>query len=239
MKRWIPNLITLFNLACGCAAVICILDLRLYLAFWFVFAAGLADFMDGLAARLLQVSSPVGKELDSLADMVSFGFVPGAALYTMLALGPEPNPLSAQEIGLVWHAMPGFLVTLLSAVRLARFNLDTRQTDHFIGLATPSSTLFVMGLMLVYFFDSFGLRSVVGQPWLLYGSAVLLAWLLVAEIPMFSFKFKSTGWRDNRLQYGFAITAIVLLLLLREAALSLIVVIYVLLNLIRNRRVTA
>ena len=231
MKRhWIPNAVTLVNLLCGCAAIVCILDVRFVTAFWFLFAAGLADFGDGLVARLLNVKSEKGKELDSLADMVSFGVAPGVILYTLFILGPLSELEQAPGIGLVPAALPVFLVTLFSALRLAKFNLDARQSEDFIGLATPSSTLFVSGLMLIYFFDSFGLREFVISPWLLYSVSIVLALLLVSEIPMFSFKFRNLGWRGNELRFIFAAVAILLLIFLQEVAFSLIVIVYVLMN---------
>jgi CDP-diacylglycerol--serine O-phosphatidyltransferase len=146
MKAWIPNSITLLNLLCGCAAVVCILDHEFIPAFWFLFAAGWFDFADGLVARLLKVSSEHGKELDSLADMVSFGFVPGVIYYVFLdfnvAAFDTTTAMTAgidTHSGFTWLPLAGFLVTLFSALRLAKFNLDTRQSEDFIGLATPSS----------------------------------------------------------------------------------------------------
>jgi CDP-diacylglycerol--serine O-phosphatidyltransferase len=233
MRSWIPNAITLLNLWCGCAALVAVFRYDFYTCFWFLFVAGLADFADGLAARLLNVKSEHGKELDSLADMVSFGLMPGAVLYALLTLsfaGTVPEP-GTMVLPFSWAALPAFLVTLFSALRLAKFNLDTRQTDGFIGLATPSATLFVTGLMLTVADDSFGLRAFVLSPWFLYACTAGLAALLVSEIPMFAFKLGGAATGEGRLRIGFMIAAIALLAWLGGLAFSLIVVLYVGLNL--------
>lgn len=239
MKAWIPNSITLLNLLCGCAAIVCILDLQFIPAFWFLFAAGWFDFADGLVARLLKVSSEHGKELDSLADMVSFGFVPGAIYYVLLYLGNLPegmDPLTATgdslRVSWNWLAAPALLVTLFSALRLAKFNLDDRQTDDFIGLATPSSTVYATGLMLILATNAFGWGVYVLSPWVLFPSIILMSYLLVAEIPMFSFKVKGFGWVGNRKRFIFAAVAIGLLLFLQQAAFPFIIVSYLIINLV-------
>lgn len=232
MKSWIPNAVTLLNLLCGCAALVAVFNFEFYLCFWLLFAAGLADFADGLVARLLDVKSEHGKELDSLADMVSFGLVPGAILYVLLSMATT----GAEQPGslpLVGWALPGFAVTLFSALRLAKFNLDTRQTDSFIGLATPSSTLFVTGLMLTVAGDNFGLREFVLTPWFLYACAAILSALLISEIPMFAFKIGGAATGEGRLRIGFMIATVLLLVFFGGTGLSLIVFVYVLINAIR------
>lgn len=227
MKTWIPNTITLLNLFCGGAAIIAILDQHFIAAFWWLVAAVVFDFADGLVARALHVSSEQGKELDSLADMVSFGLVPGMIYYVLLGSRDAGQVTSAFN----WAAAPAFLITLFSALRLAKFNLDTRQTDHFLGLATPSSTFYAVGLMLIYATDAFGWAKWVASPWVVYASVLLFSGLLVSEIPMFSFKLKGFGWQGNQLRYLFLALVLVLLLLLQQAAFSFIVLTYVLLNL--------
>ncbi len=228
MKTWIPNSITLLNLFCGGAAIIAILDQHFIAAFWWLFAAGFFDFADGLVARALHVSSEQGKELDSLADMVSFGLVPGMIYYVLLSNGNELA--TAQSSAFNWMAAPAFLITLFSALRLAKFNLDTRQTDHFLGLATPSSTLYAVGLLLIYATDAFGWAQWVASPWVIYPSLLLFSGLLVSEIPMFSFKLKGLGWQGNQLRYSFLLLVLILLLLLQQAAFPFIVLTYLLLN---------
>lgn len=229
MKAWIPNAITLLNLFCGVAAIIAILDQHYIPAFWFLFAAGLFDFADGLVARWLKVSSEHGKELDSLADMVSFGVVPGVIYYVFLATrGGNADLIGAASFQ--WAAAPALLVTLFSALRLAKFNLDTRQTDDFLGLATPSSTLYAVGLMLIHATDAFGWGQAVASPWVVYPSVLIMSALLVSEIPMFSFKLKGLQWAGNEIRLLFLIIAIFLLLILQQAAFPFIVISYLILN---------
>ncbi|MCB0663026.1 MAG: CDP-alcohol phosphatidyltransferase family protein, partial [Saprospiraceae bacterium] len=133
----LPNLITLLNLFFGCLAAISILNGAYYLGIIFSLAGGLADFLDGMVARLLNVQSNIGKELDSLADMVSFGFVPGIIFYKLISLNLPWPGLSVIN----WYAVPAFLITMFSALRLAKFNLDNRQTESFIGMPTPAATV--------------------------------------------------------------------------------------------------
>jgi CDP-diacylglycerol--serine O-phosphatidyltransferase len=232
VKAWIPNTVTLLNLFCGCAAVICILDLRFVPAFWFLFAAGWFDFADGLVARALDVSSEHGKELDSLADMVSFGVVPAMVYYVLLLL---PNEEFVMTITWNWAAAPALLVALFSALRLAKFNLDTRQTENFMGVATPTSTVYAVGLMLIVATRPEWAPYVL-SPWLLYPSILLFSYLLVSEHPMFSFKLKGFSWAGNETRYIFAGAAIVLFLLLWTAAFPFIVAVYLLLNLVSPPR---
>jgi CDP-diacylglycerol--serine O-phosphatidyltransferase len=242
VKAWIPNTVTLLNLFCGCAAIICILDLRFIPAFWFLFAAGWFDFADGLVARALNVSSEMGKEMDSLADMVSFGVVPAIIYYVLLQFPADFAPASPPDVPLPtgdllmnitwsWAAAPALLVALFSALRLAKFNLDTRQTENFMGVATPTSTVYATGLMLIV-----ATRPEWGpyvlSPWLLYPSILLFSYLLVSEHPMFSFKLRGFGWAGNETRYIFAAAAIVLFLLLWTAAFPFIVAVYLLLNLV-------
>ncbi len=229
MKAWIPNFVTLLNLFCGCAALICILDLRFDPAFWFLFAAGWFDFADGLVARALHVSSEHGKELDSLADMVSFGVVPAVIYYVLLLLSNDAAPANA-PISWSWTAAPALLVALFSALRLAKFNLDTRQSENFMGVATPTSTVYATGLMLIVATNEDWAPYVL-NPLVLYSSILGMSYLLVSEHPMFSFKLKGLGWKGNETKYIFAALATGLLIVLWTAAFPFIVVAYIILNL--------
>ncbi len=234
MKKYIPNFITLVNLFCGCCALASVFYGQFLQAFWFSFASGIADYFDGMLARWMETKSPLGKELDSLADMVSFGVVPGAILYILLVHGLEGGEVELPMEKLIIAASPAFLVSVFAALRLANFNLDTRQTDSFIGLSTPPCTMFTIGLMLIYHFDSFGLKNLVCSPFFLYPTIVVLCFLLVAEFPMFSFKFKQLGWKGNEIRIIFATLAVSMLFLLQEASFSLIIIAYVLFALIDN-----
>jgi CDP-diacylglycerol--serine O-phosphatidyltransferase len=231
IKKHIPNSITLLNLVFGCCALISILHGQYVAGFGFIVAAVAADYADGLVARLLGVHSELGKELDSIADTVSFGVVPGAIYYQLLLVALDKEGTGA----LVYAAAPGFLLSAFSGFRLAKFNLDTRQTDGFIGLPTPSSTMFATGLMLIYALDSYGMGHwVVSSPMALYALVVLQSYLLVSEIPMFALKFKSFTWAGNEIKFIFAAIALLLLLLTREVAFSVVVVLYVVFSAFRH-----
>lgn len=247
MIKYIPNTITLVNLFCGCSALVCVLYGYFNNAFWFLFVGGLADYLDGMVARWLKVNSELGKELDSIADMVSFGVVPGAILYMLLNSGFHYADLQAQDSGeflkpvravlpkdLNWQALPAFIVSIFAGLRLARFNLDTRQSEDFIGMATPTMTLFVVGLMLIFHNNSFGLSSVVINPYFIFAVVILFSYLMVSELRMFSFKFKGFQWEDNEIRFIFAGIAILLLILLKEAAFAAIVLAYILTVLVHN-----
>lgn len=202
---------------------------------YFVGLAAVADFLDGLVARALRVSSAIGKDLDSLADMVSFGVVPGAILCKLLAqsYGARFGGYAGPELDywywpIFLHA--GFLVTIFSALRLAKFNNDTRQTTSFIGLPTPACTLVVASLPLILAHDRFGVTSVILNPLVLLGLTVLLSGLLVAELPLFALKFKTLRWGDNRRRFMFILLTAGLLLVLQAAAVPLVVLLYVLMS---------
>lgn len=242
MKRHLPNALTCLNLLCGCLALTFILSgpgqNGLTIAAWFVGIAAVADFFDGLLARALRVSSPIGKDLDSLADMVSFGVVPGAILFKLLqftlaaSAAPAPDAYAVTTDTVLQLVLPyaGFLVSIFSALRLAKFNNDTRQTTSFIGLPTPACTLVVASLPLILAQDSFDLKNIILNPWLLVGLTVLLSGLLVAELPLFALKFKNLRWLGNRRRFIFVALALVLVLTLHAAGIPLAVLLYVLLS---------
>lgn len=231
LKRYLPNAVTCLNLLCGCLALTNIFAGRLELGAYLVAAAALADFFDGLLARVLRVSSAIGKDLDSLADMVSFGVVPGAILYELLNKTVQLRFDHVAPTG-VWYWIPylGFAVSIFSALRLAKFNNDTRQTTSFVGLPTPACTLVVASLPVILAHDQFGLAPVILHPAVLLGLTALLAGLLVAELPLFALKFKTLHWADNRRRFLFMLLTAGLLLALQAAAVPLVVLLYVLLS---------
>lgn len=223
MLRHLPNAITLLNLFCGACASLCLLYGRLEWAIGLVGLAALADLLDGLVARWLKVHSELGKQLDSLADMVSFGLVPGLILYVLIAHalnGEWPHDLEIR-------ALPAFLITLFSALRLGKFNLDERQTDGFLGLPTPGCTLFMIGLLGLHLSPEVFFNFLL-HPVALYAITILFSMLMVIEIPMFSFKFKSLQWTGNEIRIIFAAIAGLLLLLWQIKSLSAIVLLYIL-----------
>ncbi len=223
----LPNSLTLVNLFAGCMAVVFIFNYRLEWVPLCVLVSLVADFSDGFAARFTKTSTDIGKELDSLADMVSFGFVPGAILFEILFQLYETDATTFSVKRIFLYSSPAFVVTLFAALRLAKFNLDTRQSDGFIGLATPAATIFVIGILLFRIYPQPGITEwVISKP-VLYAIAGILALLMVAELPMFSFKFKSFRWQGNQIRYLFIILSVVLLATLKFAAVSLIIILYI------------
>ncbi len=225
MKKHIPNTITCCNLISGCIATYWALCGVYDVALLFIIIGAVFDFFDGMTARLLHVSSPIGKELDSLADDITFGFAPSAIIFDFL----KQN--AAQ---LLWHYMAylAFVMAAFSALRLAKFNLDERQSMGFIGLPTPANALF-WGALIV------GSEEwLASSPYYIYGVLALMfvsCWLLVAEIPMFALKFKSWAWKGNEIKYVFILSCIPLLLLLGVSGLAAIIAWYILLSILTRK----
>lgn len=237
MKQ-LPNALTLANLFCGCCALLYTLYWQPEMAALFTAASFVFDYLDGMVARALHVSSPLGKELDSLADVVSFGVVPGAMLYQLLAGQPSIGTVFGQSFVHV-AALPAFVLSAFSAFRLGKFNLDTRQGNYFIGLSTPACTVFVLGLALAAHQDLFGLKALIATPWFIYCLIALLSWLLVSEIPMFGMKIKRFDWKSNAFNLGFLALFVVLLVLLKALALSAIIVCYIGLSVLFKNKIVA
>ena len=229
MKKHIPNAITLGNLFFGCCALVTLFTRQWEWTFGFVAAGVAADYLDGLVARLLNVHSDLGKELDSLADLITFGLVPGAIFYILLL-----DAWALDGRSFEWLAAPGFFISVFAGLRLAIFNLDERQSDYFLGLPTPSCAIFSLGLLLIWEIDSFGLKQYLEHPFVLYTIIVLLANMLVAEVPMFSLKFKGLGLRENAIRYIFLGLMVVLLFIIKEAAFSTIILLYILVSLAKK-----
>lgn len=230
IKRHIPNIITLLNLFCGCIALVFISELNFETAFFFVSLGIFLDFFDGFFARLFKVSSELGLQLDSLADMVTSGLVPGFVMFSMLKQVQNPADIN-QFIPYL-----GFIVTLGSCYRLANFNIDTRQTDSFIGLPTPANALFILSLPLVVkFSDSMMVFDVLTNQWFLLAIAVFSAYILNAEIPLFSLKIKDFTFKKNALQIVFLSLSVLLLIFFQYLAVPLAIVTYVLLSIINNK----
>jgi len=216
IKKHIPNFITCLNLFSGSVAVYLAFKGNFQGALIAILLASVFDFFDGFAARLLKAYSTMGKELDSLADIISFGMAPGAMVFTLL---------SALEI---WSYLPfvAFLIPVFSGLRLAKFNIDERQTSSFLGLPVPANAIFWAGL--VFSFSTFMLANY----WLLIILICLFCFFLVSEIPMFSLKFKSYDWKTNRLQYIFLIVCILLLSIFKLNAFAPIISWYISLSII-------
>ena len=229
MRNHVPNALTLMNLFCGCVALVMVFrGLVPWIAVMVAFSL-LFDFLDGFSARAFKAGSALGKELDSLADLVSFGVVPGAILYHLFRISYPLSEIPSIYLREALSLLP-FLVTVFSAFRLAKFNLDSRQTESFLGLPTPAATIFVTGLALVYHYNRFYLAGYLVNSYVIAGLSLLISYMLISGIKLFAFKFKSFGWKDNKNQYTLTIMGVILFYFLRELAIPLVIVLYVLLS---------
>ncbi len=216
IKKHIPNFITSLNLFAGCIAIYYGFRGNYELVLLFVLLAAAFDFADGMAARLLHAYSPMGKELDSLADVVSFGVAPGVLVLSMLSQSGLPY----------WMGFTGFIIPVFSALRLAKFNIDERQASSFIGLPTPANALFWVGLG--YSFS----EILIVNSWYILAFTLIFSGLLVSELPMFSLKFKNLKWKDNQIQYIFLIISLLLIAIFGTKALALIIAWYIVFSVI-------
>jgi CDP-diacylglycerol---serine O-phosphatidyltransferase len=243
-KRHIPNLITSLNLLSGSIAIIFAVKGNLVLAAIFVAAGIFFDFFDGLAARLLDVKSEVGLQLDSLADVVTSGVVPGIVMYQLFA-----KALPAGEgIGSDWNstvfdfhlkpfALIGLLIIVASAYRLAKFNVDDRQTDSFIGLPTPANALLILSLPLILTYQPGPVISgLLLNEWFLVGLTLVSCYLLNAELPLFALKFSDWSFKENKLRYFFILSCVILIIFLKFISIPVIILLYVLLSMISNKK---
>lgn len=218
MLRHLPNLLTSCNLLCGAIGTVYVLEGHgLFPAAYFVWLSLVFDFLDGFAARSLSVASPIGKELDSLADVISFGLLPSVLVYVLIK---EQAPGS-------YLPYLAFIIAVCSALRLAKFNIDETQSDSFKGLPTPANALFLTGLP----FLPEQIREVLFQPWPLVGVSILFSLLLVSRIDLFALKFKDFSWGNNKLQFTFLAISVLLVVILKFAAIPLIIIFYILLSL--------
>ena len=228
IKAQIPNMFTMLNLFSGCVALVLLADFNFELAFYFVCLGIFFDFFDGFFARKFNVAGPLGVQLDSLADMVTSGVVPGFVMFQLMRDNDAFGALSL-------FPYLGFIITLGACYRLAKFNIDTRQSDNFIGLPTPANALFFTSLPLInasFFDDNF--NGVIFNNWILIGLCFLSAYVMNAEIPLFSLKIKNFSFAKYKLQIFFLILSLVLLLFLQILAVPMIIVIYVLLSVLNN-----
>ena len=228
IKKHIPNTITCCNLISGCIATYFAFQSDYYMALLFIVIGAVFDFFDGMSARLLHVSSPIGKELDSLADDITFGFAPSAIVFSFLC---------SFHIHQAWVPFLAFIMAAFSALRLAKFNLDERQSLGFIGLPTPANALFWGSLIARLDFQRWFEPYSIPDFWFYIILALLpvSCYLLVAEIPMFALKFKTWGWRGNEVKYIFILSCIPLLVLLGTAGIAAVIAWYIVLSVITNR----
>ena len=243
--KHVPNAITLINLLSGSIAAIFAVQGDLVMAAIFVALGIFFDFFDGLAARALNVKSELGLQLDSLADMVTSGLVPGIVVYQLFrqalpGSAAQPTDWTTGQDLMEWNlpviALFGLLVTLASGYRLAKFNIDERQSDSFIGLPTPANALLILSLPLILIFqpEPF-LVDIILNPWFLTALTLFSCFMLNAEIPLFALKFSSWGFAENKIRYLFLIFCVILLVFLQFAAIPLIIVSYVIVSMMTNR----
>jgi CDP-diacylglycerol--serine O-phosphatidyltransferase len=210
----LPNALTCANLFSGCIGIVFCFNGDLKSAAYFVILSGIFDFFDGMAARALKITNGIGKELDSLADAVSFGFLPGAIMFHLFKASDAPN---------AYLPYLGFIITLFSALRLAKFNTDTRQTVDFIGLNTPMNTLFIVSLPYVADYHP----QILGNWFVLAAITALSSFLLVSEIRIFSLKFSSLKWSENKIKFVFMILSLALFAWQQFVALPVILILYI------------
>jgi CDP-diacylglycerol--serine O-phosphatidyltransferase len=227
LKKEIPNLLTLCNLLAGCVGLYFVMQGNVLWASYTIFISLVCDFLDGFLARLLHAYSDIGKELDSLADVVSFGVLPAFILFNLV----EQSCGAQCTVGMFGFYKPFvvFSLALASAYRLAKFNVDTRQSDQFIGVPTPANGLLIAALPLIIFFQP-EYKELILQFKALLIYAVIMSYLLISELPLMAFKFKTWDWKTNQIKYIFLLYCVGLLILLKFAALPILVVSYILLS---------
>lgn len=231
MKKHFPNLITLLNLLAGCLAIVAIARGELIQASWWIIFAAILDLLDGLVARLLDATSEIGKQLDSLADVVSFGVAPGFILFTLIGNALPANLSSPDLIEILPYT--GFLIPLFGALRLARFNLDPGQQYEFRGVPIPVTALFILSIPIILNCQLVvipWLNSFFNSPWVLIGLAILLSALMVSPLKLFSLKFRSIRWRHNRGRVLLIAFALILFFSIRFASVPFIILLYIILS---------
>lgn len=273
IKQQIPNLFTLGNLFCGCLAIKFAFEWDLVMAAYLVGLGAVLDFFDGFLARILKVQGELGKQLDSLADMVTFGVVPGVVMFQMMRLITSLNQIQENVISYNIHdtfydihstfsnnliCYLAFLIPVLSAYRLAKFNIDTRQSDKFIGLPTPANAIFICSFPLIVQLNTENSLAFLLQPQSLYlinddflffsvnnvslflnlniliFFTILFSFLLISNLPLFALKFKSFGFRGNEIRYVFLGISATMLIIFQVLAIPFIVLLYLLMSVINN-----
>lgn len=242
-KYYIPNFVTLLNLVSGVLSITAVMSGNVVWAAAFIFIAAVFDFLDGTLARLLDARSELGKQLDSLADVVSFGVAPGIIVYTILLANCAASCNALDRM----HLTPYFalLIPVCSAIRLGKFNIDLRQEENFIGLPTPANAIFFASIPLVIFLQPH-LSSVIkidfftdffSNSRVIAILTVFFSYLLISDFKIFSIKFKTTSWADNKIRYIFLFLSLVMLILFSLNALPVIILLYLLLSLGYQRQI--
>ena len=238
IKKHIPNIVTLGNLFCGTLATIYAVGGHFEMTALFVVLGIFLDFFDGFFARVLKVSGELGKQLDSLADMVTSGVVPGIVLFVLLGNNQQiPYEIDSESKFSMGLPLLGLLITLSACYRLAKFNLDTRQSESFIGLPTPAMSLFIVSLPLVQMHSDIDfVKDLIGNNYFLIGITILFSFLMNSEFHLFSLKFKNYGIKENLFKYILILFSIILLITIEYLAVPVIIISYVILSMLKNMK---
>lgn len=242
----IPNFLTLGNLLCGSLAVMFLNSLNVteskdilsYLLI-LLFVSLLFDLLDGMVARALKINSAIGLQLDSLADMVSFGLVPGFMMFNLLSGYTTPlneGDFVSSKVQIDFVAYFGFFITLFSALRLAKFNIDTEQATYFKGLATPANTILIFSLYWIYVQKGKILSPEIDL-YFLIGITILSCYLLISNLPLFSFKFKGFSWKENHFKYIFMVVSLILVIGFQMSAVPFIIILYIIISIIFRKKI--
>ncbi len=238
IRKHIPNFITCLNIVSGTIAVMFAIKGLLSVAVIFIFAAAIFDFLDGMLARLLKAYSPIGKELDSLADMVSFGLAPGMLMmvmieYSLFGINTRAGNIASLTFWEITCIASSLLIPVASGLRLAKFNVDSRQANSFIGLPTPANAIFISALALIMGYGKFGsVNTLLFQPLVLLLLTLGMSFLLVSEIPMFSLKFKNLTWTDNRIRFIFLGLSGALIFVLNIYGIAASIILFILISIL-------
>lgn len=227
MKKHIANFFTSLNILCGVLSIVASMQGYLKWAAYLVILGAFFDFIDGFVARMLKVSSEFGKQLDSLCDVVTFGVAPSIIIFSVLQ---NSTPLCCDYFPYI-----AFLTPIFSALRLAKFNIDTRQSDRFFGLPVPANALFLISVPLISETMCNGsIYAFMHHPYTLAIAVIIGSFLLVSELPLFAMKFKNWSFKDNYIRYIFVILSLLLIIVFQLSALPMIIVLYIIISLIYN-----
>ena len=227
LKKHFPNAITCANLFSGCIGIVLAFKGELVAAAYAIFLSAIFDFFDGLASRVLKSFSGIGKELDSLADMVSFGVLPAVIMYQLFLEGTQIDKIST------WLNFIAFLIPVFSALRLAKFNVDTRQAENFIGLPTPANAILIASFPIIISHNNRYLTPYLLNPYVLSCFIIVMCSLLVVEMPMMSLKFKNRDFNENIYRYLLLLFSAILILFFKFAAVPVVILFYIILSVIK------
>jgi CDP-diacylglycerol--serine O-phosphatidyltransferase len=229
LKKHLPNAITCANLFSGCVGIVLAFKGELVAAAYAIFLSAIFDFFDGLASRVLKSFSGIGKDLDSLADMVSFGVLPAVIMYQLLLQAHQIDNVSP------WLNFIAFLIPVFSALRLAKFNIDTRQAESFIGLPTPANAILIASFPIIISHHNSFYTPYLLNPYVLLGFVITMCTLLVVEVPMMSLKFKNKDFNENIYRYLLLLFSAILILFFKFAAVPVIIFIYIILSIVQSK----